>query len=399
VGGANHNLAGSYNVIAGGSSAYIADSTTHSIIMAGANNTIEKSVDAAGSYSNFIGGGSSNQIHGLLSAIIGSSAGHTYGSNISLIGCSSCEARDTASAILGGALSSTLAAQSVIFGGYDNDVTNSASIGSGIISGYGNKIGTGLRTTILAGRSNQITSGDSSTILGGRDNQIAAGTYSSIIGGLNNYIDGINSMVINAFKLTADGPGHFMIGDKQPGPLATCNWPTSCPSAQQTVLATAAGSNSFTARFSGGFRFCTNGDCSTGKYIDAAASSWTSISDKNQKEAFGLINPEEILTSFSKLEIPSWNYKAQNDKSKKIIGPMAQDFYQLFAKPYKLFSSDKTIDQADLNGIILVGIKGLEARTVNLRSDQSKIEIKINSMNEEIDEVRNMIQLLSKRNK
>ncbi|MDT3336887.1 tail fiber domain-containing protein [Shewanella sp. SP1S1-7] len=87
-------------------------------------------------------------------------------------------------------------------------------------------------------------------------------------------------------------------------------------------------------------------------------------SDMNKKENFQSINGIEILSAISKLAISKWNYKSQN-ASEQHIGPMAQDFYQLFGLGG---NDDKHISAIDSAGVSLAAIQALY--DLNLKKDQ-----------------------------
>lgn len=87
-------------------------------------------------------------------------------------------------------------------------------------------------------------------------------------------------------------------------------------------------------------------------------------SDINKKENFQSINGTEILSAISKLAISKWNYKSQSS-SEQHIGPMAQDFYQLFGLGG---DDDKHISAIDSAGVSLAAIQALYE--LNLKKDQ-----------------------------
>lgn len=87
-------------------------------------------------------------------------------------------------------------------------------------------------------------------------------------------------------------------------------------------------------------------------------------SDMNKKENFQSINGIEILSAISKLAISKWNYKSQST-GEQHIGPMAQDFYQLFGLGG---DDDKHISAIDSAGVSLAAIQALY--DLNLKKDQ-----------------------------
>jgi hypothetical protein len=79
-------------------------------------------------------------------------------------------------------------------------------------------------------------------------------------------------------------------------------------------------------------------------------------SDRNIKENFITIDPQEILTNVLALPITRWNYK--DDPIAPHIGPVAQDFHAAFG----LGSDDKFIAMVDEEGVALAAIKGLNQK-------------------------------------
>lgn len=85
-----------------------------------------------------------------------------------------------------------------------------------------------------------------------------------------------------------------------------------------------------------------------------AGGQWTSVSDRNAKEAFTPIQPRQVLAKVASLPITQWQYKAETNGAWH-LGPMAQDFYAAFG----LGESDKSIGSIDANGVGLAAIQGL----------------------------------------
>lgn len=131
---------------------------------------------------------------------------------------------------------------------------------------------------------------------------------------------------------------------------------------------------------------------------------WTNTSDKNKKENFILVNAQEILDKIASLPITQWNYKGESP-SIKHIGPMAQDFYQIF----KLGTDDKSISTLDPAGIALVAIQELykkdqtiekqleeinklKADIGKLQSHLDLIKVENQTMNQEIAEIKTLLK-------
>ncbi|MEO6907564.1 MAG: tail fiber domain-containing protein [Abditibacteriaceae bacterium] len=88
-----------------------------------------------------------------------------------------------------------------------------------------------------------------------------------------------------------------------------------------------------------------------------------SISDRNLKENFAPVDPQDVLTRISKLPISTWNYKF-DDATVRHLGPMAQDFAAAFGVGH----DDRHINSIDEGGISLAAIQAL----YQLAQQQSK---------------------------
>jgi hypothetical protein len=95
-----------------------------------------------------------------------------------------------------------------------------------------------------------------------------------------------------------------------------------------------------------------------------SAGTWTARSDRNIKENFIELDPQEILTKIDQLPMYQWNFKTE-DSSIKHIAPVAQDFFAFFGLNG---DNDKTISNIDPPGVALVGIKALSNKFSILES-------------------------------
>lgn len=94
--------------------------------------------------------------------------------------------------------------------------------------------------------------------------------------------------------------------------------------------------------------------------------SWENSSDRNLKENFTELNDDEILSKIMDLPITSWNYISEGQEVKH-IGPVAQDFYQIFG----LGKRDTSISTIDPAGIALAGIQALNKKIDRLSGNFS----------------------------
>ena len=100
--------------------------------------------------------------------------------------------------------------------------------------------------------------------------------------------------------------------------------------------------------------------CFTFEITNGNGGVWTNASDRNLKENIIEVNGAEVLTKINQLPISQWNYKREG-VGVKHIGPMAQDFYNLFA----CGSDDKSISTIDPAGISLRPSKSSKSRLTN----------------------------------
>jgi len=141
-------------------------------------------------------------------------------------------------------------------------------------------------------------------------------------------------------------PGSFVYGD-----LSTTD----------TVKNTA--NHQFMVRAAGGYIFYSSGDLSMGVELLPGAGSWSMISDRNKKKNFVLLNPLDYKLNFKQLDVLGWNYIGVSDFH---IGPMAQDFYDIFG----VGEAPIYINMIDSDGVTFLGIKKLTEQLEQLSNPQ-----------------------------
>ena len=190
-------------------------------------------------------------------------------------------------------------------------------------------------------------SGGASTAMGYQTNAI--GSYSTAMGqattaaGVASVAMGVNASTLDA---SAADPGNslywhhysFVYGDGSANTNSTSDL-------------------QFMVRASGGFVFYTSTDTVTGIQLPAGSGSWTSLSDRNAKDAVRPIDARDVLARVVAMPVNTWHYKTQDEKYRH-IGPMAQDFRAAFG----LGETDKGIDDIDAQGVALAAIQGLDAK-------------------------------------
>ena len=307
---------------------------------------------------------------------------------------------DVAGAAIGGGQNNTIqpfADMATIGGGLENTIQSESSLTT-IGGGCQNTIQTNAdSTTIGGGNRNGIHSGASfATIGGGSDNTIQSNAlYATIGGGWNNTIQS------NAFYATIGGGWDNTIltnaiGAAIPGGRGNeaAKYAFAAGNGAHALHigafvwsdfsgseATSTRANSVTFRGSGGYRFFTSTG-TVGAELAAGSSSWTVLSDRNAKENFEAVNPQEVLDKVAALPLSRWNYKTQ-PASVRHLGPMAQDFHAAFA----VGETDTGITTVDADGVALAAIQGLN----------QKLEEKNAALAKQVEELKALVETLARK--
>ena len=153
---------------------------------------------------------------------------------------------------------------------------------------------------------------------------------------------------------------------------------------------------SVTMRASGGYRLFSNPSSTAGVLLGSNSSSWATISDKNAKKNFSVINGKDILEKLAAIPVEKWNYKWEADDSTPNIGPMAQDFIASFYPG----RDDKHITTLEFDGVELAAIQGLNQK---LRDELQHKENEINdlkskneSLAERLDRLEKMVSQINR---
>lgn len=242
------------------------------------------------------------------------------------------------------------------------------STASNIVStamGWGS-IASGLASTSMG----RVTTaaGDYSTAMG--YGTTAMGSFSTA-SGFNTTASGSYSTAMGSYVSTNGYNGSLIIGDNS-----------------TTTVLNIAVSNSFRARFDGGYRFFTSAAAINAEscQLPAGGNAWVTASDFRLKEKVTIANGEDFLKKISLMKLGSWNYISQNPLKQRHYGPMAQDFYTAFGKDeFGTIGNDTTINSADFDGVNLIAIQALEKRTQ-----------KIEQLEKENEELRKMMLQLRK---
>jgi hypothetical protein len=294
--------------------------TTPNLVGGSNNNLVAPGVAGA-----FIGGGGgtvANAIFGTGSfSTIGGGAGNFVGGSYNTVG--------------GGYFHDSYGNYSSVGGGYNN----------GVYFDYG---------TIAGGQLNRVH--NSYGAIGGGYNNVASGYASTIPGGYNNQAAG-NSSLAAGYNAKALHDGSFVWSDYYTG----------------TALSVAStATNQFIARAVGGFYFYTDPNLNDYCRLSPGGGQWYCTSDRNTKTNILPINRREILDKLMKMPVSLWSYQTEQANVRH-IGPMAQDFYEVFG----LGDSDKQIGVLDSSGVALAAIQGLyqevEQRDLKIKGLEERI--------------------------
>ncbi len=114
----------------------------------------------------------------------------------------------------------------------------------------------------------------------------------------------------------------------------------------------------------------------------------TTTSDRNVKQDFVEVDPQEVLAKVATLPITEWSYKAE--AGTRHIGPMAQDFRAAF----NLGATDKQIAVVDANGIALTAIKALNEKNTKLEAQVKQTSAQLQAKDAELAAMKQRLEKL-----
>lgn len=432
ISGGHENLASASQATVGGGWGNIASGTTASIL--GGYYNLASNVDAVvvGGTSNaasgarsFVGGGETDTASGDNSTVAGGLFNTASGPGATICGGNGNLSGNNDATVSGGFHNAAMGFRAFVGGGENDSANadhstvgggngNTASLdGSTVAGGQENRASgdraavagglrnaaTGFRSFVgggeydtasaghatIGGGDHNLASFEGSTVAGGQDNR-ASGDHSVIGGGLRNTASGYRSFVGGGEYDTASGyfavvPGgqlnlaqgalSFAAGRRAKAYNNGCFvWGD-----QTDADVTTNGDNQFKARATGGVWFYTNTALTAGLRLAAGGSSWLTISDSTKKQNIRLVDTRDMLSKVRSLPIKQWSYKSQ-DPSIEHVGPMAQDFYNLF----KLGDDNISISTIDPSGIALAAIQELAKKNEKLEAEVATLKAMVERM-------------------
>ncbi|MBD2756549.1 tail fiber domain-containing protein [Spirosoma validum] len=218
-------------------------------------------------------------------------------------------------------------------------------------SGY-NSRASGSYSTALG--NNSYAGGNASTAMGSQTN--ASGGASTAMG-YKTRASGAFSTALGTYVSTNQQQGSFILGDFNINSTATNN-----DAANQMMM-----------RFAGGYKLFTNFEATLGVSLSSGGNAWQTLSDSTRKENFRSVDGAGFLEKIAQLKLGSWNYKGQDAKQYRHYGPMAQDCFAAFGHDtLGNIGEDKSINQADFDGVNLIAIQALIRKVEKLEA-QNKI--------------------------
>ena len=220
----------------------------------------------------------------------------------------------------------------------------------------------------------------------GRGYNTVSELFATVGGGYKNAASGSFSIVAGGEHNIADGDASYAAGRRgKANESGAYVWADST-----NADFNSGGANTFNVRATGGISMVTSLDDknnpNAGVYVSAGSGSWASMSDRDAKTNFDVVNGQMVLEKVATMPISTWNYKTQ-DESIRHMGPMAQDFHAMFG----LGTNDTTITAVDSDGVALAAIQGLnekieilEAENAELKARLNLIELKWDMMHEKV---------------
>lgn len=262
---------------------------------------------------------------------------------------------------------------------------NATATGTSTTSTQHSSTATGFNTTAsnhsaFASGNSTTASGHSSTAMGSNatasaSHSFAIGRYTTASGlaavaiGYYTTASGEQSTSLGSYVSSNDKDGCLMIGD-----------------ASTTTTMNATKSNRYYARFDHGYVLYTKSDRTTGMFAFNGDNSWTSFSDSTRKERFHQADADQLLSQFRTLRLGSWSYKGDD---RRHYGPMAQEWFAAFGHDgIGTIGNDTTLATADVDGILCIAVKGLEARSSSNREETAKLLLLLDEKDAEINRLK-----------
>ncbi len=187
-------------------------------------------------------------------------------------------------------------------------------------------------------------------------------------------------------SVVANHRGSFVIGDD-----------SNCLGCTYNTTAV----NQMMMHFAGGYMLYTSNarqeNSPVGAQLLPNANAWSVISDSTRKENFRTTDGALFLKKISGMRLGSWNYEGQDAKQYRHYGPMAQDFFAAFGRDeLGTIGEDKSINQADFDGVNLIAIQALIKEVEALKAENKSLKIAEASMKAETQSLKEKMEQFEK---
>ncbi len=318
----------------------------------------------------------------------------------------------------GGGLTNLLASQLISIGNSNPPAAGNFFLGlagNSTMVGY-NNVGIGTHALIAnTNGQNNIAVGLNSLLINtAGNNNTAIGAYAlqANVGGQNNTAVGLNTLYSNTNGSYNTAIGTYALTSITNGTDNTANGAyalqTSTSGFNNTAIGFNAlnkattGSNNIALGYAAGISIITGssnidignvgissdaniiriGSTQTATYLTGTvyANNTALTSDRNAKEKFTSISPQQVLDKVATMPVSEWQYKTDANGIRH-IGPMAQDFHAAFGLNG---ADDRHISTVDEGGVALAAIQGLneelherDAEIQSLEARFDKLELQV----------------------
>jgi len=108
---------------------------------------------------------------------------------------------------------------------------------------------------------------------------------------------------------------------------------------------------------------------------------YQTVSDKNAKENFKIIDAQEVLGKIRGMNVASWNYIGQDPKQFRHYGPVAQDFFAAFGDDgVGTIGSPTTITSTDMNGVLMLAVQALGQENDAFKAENAELKARIEAL-------------------
>ncbi|GAB4021556.1 hypothetical protein GCM10028773_30750 [Spirosoma koreense] len=197
---------------------------------------------------------------------------------------------------------------------------------------------------------------------------------------------GFNTVAMGSNVSTNNNVGSFIFGDTG------------------GVLFTTTGANQMVMRFGEGYTLYTSSNgqqaSTVGVKVASGGNAWQTLSDSTRKENFRIADGASFLQKIARMRLGSWNYKGQDAGQYRHYGPMAQDFFAAFGHDeLGVIGEDRSINQADFDGVNLIAIQALIKKVEKLEAENAALKQQVSetaSLKSDMEQIKKQLATLLK---